>query len=145
VIDRIPQGGAVLDGVVVASASLVLPWSDPVAQWGLGVFETIAVSGAAPRHLDAHLSRLTAAAERLGVPLPEAADLARATSIVAAGAPGSGAGRAGCGLRSRSRSSSWYPRCRYLRSLMSVPAVPRAILRPSATPRHSNQRHGRCH
>ena len=60
-IDRRPQGRAVLCGTVVASDALLLTWSDPAAQWGLGVFETIAVRDAAPRHFDDHVRRLNAA------------------------------------------------------------------------------------
>ena len=63
-IDRRPTGRAVLGGAVVASDAILLPWSDPAAQWGLGVFETIAVREAAPRHLEDHLRRLSAAALR---------------------------------------------------------------------------------
>jgi len=88
VIDRRPQGRAVLCGTLVASDALLLPWSDPAAQWGLGVFETIAVRDATPRHLDDHLRRLSAAALRLGVPLPAATELTRAACLVAEGASG---------------------------------------------------------
>ena len=77
-IDRTPLGRAVLSGAVVDAAALVIPWSDPAAQWGWGVFETIAVRGSALGRLDDHLVRLTAAAGRLGVPLPPAAELQRA-------------------------------------------------------------------
>jgi branched-subunit amino acid aminotransferase/4-amino-4-deoxychorismate lyase len=88
VIDRRPEGRAVLCGNVVASDELLLPWSDPAVQWGLGVFETLAVREAAPRHLDDHLRRLSAAAQRLGVPLPPASELVRAVRLVAEGAGG---------------------------------------------------------
>lgn len=77
-----------LCGTVVASDALLLAWSDPAVQWGLGVFETIAVRDAAPRHLDDHLRRLSAAALRLGVPLPAATELTRAACLVAEGASG---------------------------------------------------------
>ncbi len=87
-IDRRISGRAVLCGEVVPSETLALPWSDPAAQWGLGVFETIAVHGAAPRHLAEHLRRLSEAALRLRVPLPEEAELARATRMVAEEAGG---------------------------------------------------------
>ena len=86
-IDRQPQGRAVLCGAVVASDTLLLPWSDPAAQWGLGVFETLAVGDGAPRHLDDHLRRLSAAALRLRVTLPAAGELTRAARLVAEGAP----------------------------------------------------------
>jgi len=91
VIHRSPQGRAVLDGESVPVSALLLPWSDPAAQWGLGVFETIAVSDAVPRHLDDHLSRLSAAAKRLGIVLPPAPELAHAAELLA---EGSGAGTA---------------------------------------------------
>jgi len=88
VIDRQPAGRAVLCGTLVESEALLLPWNDPAAQWGLGVFETIAVREAAPRHLDEHLRRLSGAALRLGVPLPAATELTRAVLLVAEGASG---------------------------------------------------------
>jgi branched-chain amino acid aminotransferase len=91
VIDRRPQGRAVLCGTVVDSDALLLPWDDPAAQWGLGVFETIAVHRAVPRLLDDHLLRLGAAANRLGIPLPPKVELTRAVRLVAEGTP---AGRA---------------------------------------------------
>jgi branched-subunit amino acid aminotransferase/4-amino-4-deoxychorismate lyase len=74
-------------GAIVESEALLLPWNDPAAQWGLGVFETIAVRDAVPRHLDDHLRRLSAAAHRLSVPLPAATELTRAVRLVAEGAP----------------------------------------------------------
>ena len=87
-IDRRPQGRAVLCGTVVASDALLLPWYDPAAQWGLGVFETLAVRDATPRHLDEHLRRLRVSALRLGVPLPAPAELTRAARLVAEGISG---------------------------------------------------------
>ena len=87
-IDRKPQGRAVLSGTVVDADAVLVPWSDPAGQWGLGVFETIAVLDTLPRHVDEHLIRLGAAAVRFGVPLPPQAELARAVSHVAAGTVG---------------------------------------------------------
>ncbi len=84
-IDRRPQGRAVLGGVVVAVQDVLLPWSDPAAQWGVGVFETLALHDAAPRDLDAHLERLNGAALRLAVPLPATSELNRAVRLVAEG------------------------------------------------------------
>jgi 4-amino-4-deoxychorismate lyase len=78
----------VVCGTVVASDDAVLPWSDPAAQWGLGVFETIAVGDLAPRHLDLHLRRLSVAAVRLGIPVPAPAELKRAALLVAEGSGG---------------------------------------------------------
>jgi len=85
VIDRRPQGRAVHCGTVVESDSLLLPWDDPSVQWGLGVFETVAVRMASPRHLDEHLRRLADAAVRLGIPLPNGTELTRAVRLVAEG------------------------------------------------------------
>jgi len=83
VIDRRPCGRAVLGGTIVDAEALLLPWADPLAQWGLGVFETVAVSDGLPRHLDEHLRRLGSAALRLGVTLPAAVELSRAARLVA--------------------------------------------------------------
>jgi branched-chain amino acid aminotransferase len=88
VIDRLPSGHAILCGELVPCESLMLPWSDPATQWGLGVFETIAVHRGVPRHIALHLTRLATAALRLGVPLPEDQELRRATRIVAEEATG---------------------------------------------------------
>jgi branched-chain amino acid aminotransferase len=89
VIDRRPQGRAVLNGKGVASEDLLLRWDDPAAQWGLGVFETVAVRGDAPCDLAEHLERLRDAARRFGVPLPAALELDRAARAVAdGGSPG---------------------------------------------------------
>jgi branched-subunit amino acid aminotransferase/4-amino-4-deoxychorismate lyase len=85
VIDRRPQRRAVLCGSVVEAEALLLPWDDPSVQWGLGVFETIAVRSTSPRQLDEHLRRLAAAALRLGVPLPTETELTRAVRLVAEG------------------------------------------------------------
>lgn len=82
-IDRQPQGRAVLCGSFVPADALDVPWSDPAAQWGLGVFETIAVRASTPRRLGDHLQRLTAAALRLGVPLPDSSELQRAARAIA--------------------------------------------------------------
>ena len=82
-IDRRPEGRAVHCGTLVESEALVLRWDDPAAQWGLGVFETIAVRDAEPRHLDEHLRRLAASARQLSVPLPPVDEMARAVRLVA--------------------------------------------------------------
>ena len=102
-IDRKPQGRAVLGGAIVDSEALLLSWSDPAAQWGLGAFETVAVRDALPRHLEEHLVRLGGAARRLGLPLPAEAELIRAVRAVAAGTPG---GRAWLKILV-SRSGQW--------------------------------------
>lgn len=87
-IERRPRGLAVLDGVTAQADALVLPWYDPAVQWGLGVFETVAVRGGAPRHLAEHLDRLDASAERLLVKPPDAQSLTIAVTRVAAGVEG---------------------------------------------------------
>ena len=84
-IDRNPQGPVVMDGAVVTPDELVLLWSDPTVQWGIGVFETLAVRDRSPRHLHEHLDRLSAAAARLGVAVPGGAELTRAVKAVADG------------------------------------------------------------
>lgn len=83
-IERKPEGRAVLSGVSVDADALSISFSDPLAQWGLGVFETIAVSDSSPCRLDDHMLRLGAAARRLGITLPVMADLLRAAHFVAA-------------------------------------------------------------
>jgi branched-chain amino acid aminotransferase len=87
VIEREPEGRAVLSGVAVSADDVALPWADPAAQWGLGVFETLAVAGGLPAHLSEHLVRLAHAAGRLGVPLPSEAELMHAAHLVAKSAP----------------------------------------------------------
>lgn len=82
-IDRRPFGLAVASGAVISADVLALSWSDPASQWGLGVFETVAVRAFAPQWLDAHLARLAAGASRLDVPLPPLPALADAARTVA--------------------------------------------------------------
>lgn len=55
----------------VSSPDTTLSWSDPAAQWGLGIFETIAVREGDPRFVDEHLARMTSAAEHLAIPMPD--------------------------------------------------------------------------
>jgi len=88
VISRQAWGRAVLDGRPVEAEGLVLAWDDPAAQWGLGVFETLAVRENRARDVEAHLARLRDAAGRCGVPLPETGALERAIGEVAAGIHG---------------------------------------------------------
>jgi branched-subunit amino acid aminotransferase/4-amino-4-deoxychorismate lyase len=56
---------------------------------GRAVFETLRVYGGTPFRLEAHLARLGASAERVGLPVPDAAGLADAAAeaIVAGGEP----------------------------------------------------------
>ncbi len=65
--------------------------TDPAVQFGLGIFETIAVREGRPLERAAHLERLSGCAARLGVPLPGRADLEAAVERAAAGVEG------GCG------------------------------------------------
>jgi len=76
----------------VASSETALPWSDPAVQWGLGVFETIAVRDGDPRFLDEHLTRLDSSATHLSIPLPDRKDLEKTVKEVRdGGVVGSGA------------------------------------------------------
>jgi len=67
----------------VASSETALPWSDPAVQWGLGVFETIAVRDGDPRFLDEHLTRLDSSATHLSIPLPDRKDLEKTVKQLA--------------------------------------------------------------
>jgi branched-subunit amino acid aminotransferase/4-amino-4-deoxychorismate lyase len=87
-MDRTPSGRAVADGTIVDPAALTLTWIDPAAQWGLGIFETIAVRDGAPAHWEAHRARLEAAAARCGIPLPAEGALDRAIRTVSEGIAG---------------------------------------------------------
>ena len=82
-IGRRPQGVAVADGATVDAATLTLPWWDPAAQWGIGVFETLAVRGRTPLRVAAHLTRLESAARAIGVALPSWSTLDEAARRVA--------------------------------------------------------------
>ena len=82
-IGRRPQGVAVADGAIVEAATLSLPWWDPAAQWGMGVFETLAVRGRTPLRVAAHLTRLESAARAIGVALPSWSTLDDAARRVA--------------------------------------------------------------
>jgi branched-subunit amino acid aminotransferase/4-amino-4-deoxychorismate lyase len=67
----------------VRSSEAALPWSDPAVQWGLGVFETIAVRDGDPRFLDEHLARLDSSATHLSIPLPDRKDIEKAVKALA--------------------------------------------------------------
>ena len=87
-IDRVPSGPAVRDGESLDASALAIDWADPAAQWGLGVFETVAVRGASPAHLAMHRERLEASSARLRVPLPDPAAIELACVEVARGVAG---------------------------------------------------------
>ena len=67
----------------VASSETTLAWSDPAAQWGLGIFETIAVREGDPRFVDEHLARLTSAATHLSIPLPDKKEIEKTLAQLA--------------------------------------------------------------
>ncbi|HZN55904.1 MAG TPA: aminotransferase class IV [Candidatus Polarisedimenticolaceae bacterium] len=85
-IGRIPQGPAVADGAAVDASALTLVWWDPAAQWGVGVFETLAVRSRTALRVAAHLTRLETAARRIGIALPAWSVLDAAARHVASGA-----------------------------------------------------------
>ncbi len=64
-----------------------LPVGDPAVQFGLGVFETVAVREGRALEREEHLARLRACASRVGVPLPDPGDLGAAVEKAAAGVP----------------------------------------------------------
>lgn len=74
---RIPQGPfpAWVDGRRETTEEVGLTVSDPAFHVGLGLFETIAARAGRVLDLAPHLERLSAAAERLAVPLPESSRL----------------------------------------------------------------------
>jgi len=55
--------------------------------YGDGLFETVAVQGSRPRRWQAHMDRLGAGCERLGIPMPPQALLLREVQTVSAGLP----------------------------------------------------------
>ena len=73
-IDRRPTAG---------TTDATLAWSDPAAQWGLGVFETIAVRDGEPRLVEEHLARLLSSAAHLGVPVPEGKEIDKSLATTA--------------------------------------------------------------
>jgi len=88
VIDRTPAGRAAINGTLVDPATLSIAWTDPAVQWGLGVFETVAIREGSLESWDAHLRRLEAAATRLDVRLPSKTEIERTAAAVAGSVPG---------------------------------------------------------
>ncbi len=86
-----PSGPVWIDGRLVEPSLATIPVIDPAVQFGLGVFETIAVRGGRALEGGAHLRRLETCARVLGVALPPARELEAATERIAAGIEG------GCG------------------------------------------------
>ena len=62
-----PEGPVWLDGNLVEPAAACIQVTDPAVQFGLGVFETVAVREGRALERDAHLDRLFACAARLDV------------------------------------------------------------------------------
>lgn len=85
------EGPVWLDGRWVPAGEATLDLTSTEAQAGLGVFETLAVRDGRVVDLGAHVDRLRLSAERLSVPLPEAAALqsaAREAAVRVAGGYG---------------------------------------------------------
>ncbi len=73
-----------LDGRLVPPEAAAISVTDPAVQFGLGVFESLALRAGRTLETSAHLDRLEASARRLGVPLPAREELADAIARVAA-------------------------------------------------------------
>ncbi|HEX3129152.1 MAG TPA: aminotransferase class IV [Thermoanaerobaculia bacterium] len=73
------------NGRLVPLAEVRIDPGDPGFLMGDGLFETLRVDGGRAMDVDAHLDRLLAGLERIGIPLPE--DLSRAVESVAEAAP----------------------------------------------------------
>ena len=86
-----PEGPVWLDGNLVEPAAACIQVTDPAVQFGLGVFETVAVRQGRPLERAAHLDRLFACAARLDVPLPSRDELESAVGGAVARIP------SGCG------------------------------------------------
>lgn len=76
------------NGRLVAPGEVRIAPDDAGFLFGDGLFETLRVDGGRPRDLPAHLDRLLAGLERLGIDTPESrCDLGRAVNEVAKAAP----------------------------------------------------------
>jgi branched-chain amino acid aminotransferase len=76
------------NGRLVPAGEVRIDPDDAGLLFGDGLFETLRVAGGRPRHLSAHLDRLFAGLERLGISLPEPrCDLGHAVHEVAKAAP----------------------------------------------------------
>jgi branched-chain amino acid aminotransferase len=76
------------NGRLVPAEEVRIPPDDAGFLFGDGLFETLRVDGGRPRDLAAHLDRLAAGLERLGIAPPESrCDLGRAVAQVAEAAP----------------------------------------------------------
>lgn len=72
-----PIGDVILDGTAVPAEAAVISVFDIGFQRGYGCFEAMRSYDGRIFRLDEHLCRLAGSAERMGIPLPERADLAR--------------------------------------------------------------------
>jgi branched-chain amino acid aminotransferase len=72
-----PIGDVILDGTAVPAEAAVISVFDIGFQRGYGCFEAMRSYDGRIFRLDEHLRRLAGSAERMGIPLPERADLAR--------------------------------------------------------------------
>ena len=72
-----PIGDVILDGTAVPAEAAVISVFDIGLQRGYGCFEAMRSYDGRIVRLDEHLRRLAGSAERMGIPLPERADLAR--------------------------------------------------------------------
>ena len=80
-----------IDGELTDAASAAVSPLDRTASFGDGLFETLRVVGAGPRHPALHLARLAASAARLKLPLPSDGEILAVTARVVAAARQRGA------------------------------------------------------
>ena len=73
-----------LDGEFCPFDGIRIALDDPALLAGLGTFETIAVRDGAMLEIDEHLARMSHAAQKLTVPLPEVSELRTAILQLAA-------------------------------------------------------------
>jgi 4-amino-4-deoxychorismate lyase len=70
-----------LDGEVIDARAAVLYADDPMVARGDGVFETLLIRDRQPCLLTAHLARLAASADAIGLPVPDAGRLRAAVGV----------------------------------------------------------------
>ncbi|MEH3130399.1 MAG: aminodeoxychorismate lyase [Mycolicibacterium neoaurum] len=79
-----------LDGVVWSPSTPLIGATDPMLVRGAGVFETVLLRAGTPCLLAAHLSRLAASAELVGLPVPDPQRWRAAVDVALAHGPGDG-------------------------------------------------------
>jgi branched-subunit amino acid aminotransferase/4-amino-4-deoxychorismate lyase len=84
----VPEGEVWWNGKFVPAGEASVGLEDPGFQFGLGVFETLAVRDGSPLELDEHLRRLRQSANALGVGLPVEGELVRAAIRIGSAVPG---------------------------------------------------------